>query len=136
MKKRGFGAGWWNGFGGKVHDGEKIEEAARREMVEEAGITAQDISQRGILYFTFEGNPDVLEVHVFKVTDFEGKPKESEEMQPQWFLQDAVPYDQMWPDDKYWFPLFLDDKYFRGEFCFSDNTMKLLKYQLEEVLEF
>lgn len=30
MKKRGFGAGKWNGFGGKVQPGETIEEAARR----------------------------------------------------------------------------------------------------------
>lgn len=30
MKKRGFGAGKWNGFGGKVHLGESIEQAARR----------------------------------------------------------------------------------------------------------
>lgn len=30
MKKRGFGAGWWNGFGGKVQADETIEEAARR----------------------------------------------------------------------------------------------------------
>lgn len=30
MKKRGFGAGRWNGFGGKVQPGEAIEEAARR----------------------------------------------------------------------------------------------------------
>lgn len=30
MKKRGFGAGRWNGFGGKVQDGETIEDAARR----------------------------------------------------------------------------------------------------------
>ena len=30
MKKRGFGAGWWNGFGGKVQSDETIEEAARR----------------------------------------------------------------------------------------------------------
>jgi hypothetical protein len=27
VKKRGFGEGWWNGFGGKVHKGESIEEA-------------------------------------------------------------------------------------------------------------
>ncbi|KAM6196845.1 oxidized purine nucleoside triphosphate hydrolase isoform 2-T2 [Sarcoramphus papa] len=32
MKKRGFGAGLWNGFGGKVQPGESIEEAARRCM--------------------------------------------------------------------------------------------------------
>lgn len=30
MKKRGFGAGKWNGFGGKVQPGETIEDAARR----------------------------------------------------------------------------------------------------------
>lgn len=30
MKKRGFGAGRWNGFGGKVQSGETIEDAARR----------------------------------------------------------------------------------------------------------
>ena len=30
MKKRGFGAGKWNGFGGKVEHGETIEQAARR----------------------------------------------------------------------------------------------------------
>lgn len=30
MKKRGFGAGKWNGFGGKVEPGESIEEAAKR----------------------------------------------------------------------------------------------------------
>ena len=30
MKKRGFGAGKWNGFGGKVETGETIEDGARR----------------------------------------------------------------------------------------------------------
>lgn len=30
MKKRGFGEGRWNGFGGKVEEGESIEEGAIR----------------------------------------------------------------------------------------------------------
>lgn len=30
MKKRGFGAGRWNGFGGKIQVGETIEEGAIR----------------------------------------------------------------------------------------------------------
>lgn len=30
MKKRGFGVGRWNGFGGKVEPNETIEEAAKR----------------------------------------------------------------------------------------------------------
>ena len=30
MKKRGFGAGKWNGFGGKLEPGESVQEAAKR----------------------------------------------------------------------------------------------------------
>ena len=30
LKKRGFGVGWWNGFGGKINNEETIEEAAKR----------------------------------------------------------------------------------------------------------
>lgn len=38
LKKRGFGIGRWNGFGGKVEPGETVEAAAKREVLEEAGI--------------------------------------------------------------------------------------------------
>ena len=66
MKKRGFGAGRWNGFGGKVHDGESIEEAARRELKEEAGITVGKMKPAGILEFEFERNKgEILRVHIF-----------------------------------------------------------------------
>ena len=30
MKKRGFGKGRWNGFGGKVQEGERLLDAAKR----------------------------------------------------------------------------------------------------------
>ena len=32
MKKRGFGVGRWNGFGGKVHPGESVEDGAKRSV--------------------------------------------------------------------------------------------------------
>ena len=35
MKKRGFGTGKWNGFGGKVEVGETVADAAQRELEEE-----------------------------------------------------------------------------------------------------
>ena len=111
MKKRGFGAGRWNGFGGKVEAGESIEEAARRELREEAGIEAGDLRKAGILTFSFEGNPVPLEVHVFRTDVFTGEPVEGEEMGPQWYPADAVPFDIMWPDDRYWFPTFLAGKF-------------------------
>ena len=48
MKKRGFGQGRWNGFGGKVAPGETIDAAASRELREEAGI-AYESRQRGTM---------------------------------------------------------------------------------------
>ena len=40
MKKRGFGVGKWNGFGGKVMKNESIINAAERELKEECNITS------------------------------------------------------------------------------------------------
>lgn len=120
-KKRGFGAGRWNGFGGKVEPGETVAVAARREFREETGAEPSGLDRRGVLTFTFEGDPCALEVHVFAVASCDGEPEESEEMRPEWFDESAVPFDLMWPDDRYWFPLFLRGASFEGEFHFIDH---------------
>lgn len=127
MKKRGFGAGRWNGFGGKVSELETIEEAAKRELKEEAGIEAVNLNKIGILDFEFKGNPEILQVHIFKSTDFLGEPGESEEMKPQWFHIDEIPFKDMWPDDTYWVPLFLSGKKFKGRFLFGESDIVLEK---------
>lgn len=134
MKKRGFGVGRWNGFGGKVQDGETIEGATLREIKEEAGIIATGLERRGIIDFEFKGNPEILEVHIFKGNGIDGKLQESEEMKPQWFNVNEIPFTSMWPDDKHWFPLFLQDKKFRGKFLFDDND-NILEMKLGEVKE-
>lgn len=134
MKKVGFGRGRWNGFGGKVERGESIEAAIARELEEEAKVESADMRKRGLLTFSFEGNPEVLEVHVFSGSAIEGVPQETEEMRPQWFKISDIPYDTMWPDDRYWIPLLLSGKNFQGEFYFRDNKT-LIKHNLKEVLE-
>ncbi len=118
-KKRGFGAGYWNGFGGKVEPGEDIESAAKRELLEEVGITAHTIEPAGILEFSFASDPKQLEVHVFHVTAYEGEPEETEEMRPNWFAVADIPFSEMWPDDMYWLPVLLAQKYFHGTFHFD-----------------
>lgn len=132
MKKRGFGVGRWNGFGGKVKNGEEIESAVKREVKEETGIEVEDIKKIGIIEFEFLNNPEILEVHFYKADNFTGKPKESEEMKPVWFNIKEIPFHQMWPDDKYWFPLFLEGKKFKGKFLF-DNSDKILQHELQEI---
>lgn len=141
MKKRGFGAGRWNGFGGKLLEGETIEQAAIREIKEEVGIEPNHMPKIGILTFSFETEPDTeLEVHVYKIRDYVGEPEESEEMRPEWFTHDNIPFHQMWSDDELWFPYMLADKKFKGKFHFdqpstAEYSAKILRQEIAEVLD-
>jgi len=131
MKKRDFGKGKWNGFGGKVM-AETLEDAARRETREECGLEIKSMEKRGILEFEFVNNPELIQVHVFQVLEYSGEPSESEEMRPKWFHIDEIPFAEMWPDDVYWMPLFLRGKKFRGKFTFGEGG-EILEKELEEV---
>lgn len=132
MKKRGFGVEKWNGFGGKVLPIETIEEAAIREVREEAGIVVNNLVKIGILEFEFKNNPEILEVHIFQTDNFSGEPIESEEMRPQWFDINEMPFSKMWQDDTFWFPLFLSEKKFVGKFLY-DNSDNIINHKLTVV---
>ncbi len=134
LKKRGFGIGKWNGFGGKVNKGETIEEATKRELFEESGLTTNNIEKMGVLDFSWHSKPEILQVNIFKCTNFSGILTENEEMKPEWFDLDKIPFENMWPDDKHWFPLFLEGKKFNGKFVFDDNN-SILKQELKEIKE-
>ena len=134
LKKRGFGQGRWNGFGGKVDTEETIEQAAARELQEEAGITAINLKPRGMIRFTFENEPDTqLEVNIFTAFEFTGEPTETEEMRPQWFMHSEIPYSEMWVDDQYWLPLILAGKNVKGRVHFdAPSTQVILENKIEE----
>lgn len=123
MKKRGFGAGKWNGVGGKVKDGETIKQAAIRETQEEIGVTLQSLEKVAVLDFYFPDVPEEKEwgqqVTVFITDKWEGEPKESEEMAPRWFKIEDFPYNQMWSDDIHWMPKVLSGQKIKGRFIFS-----------------
>jgi len=138
MKKRGFGAGRWNGFGGKVEEGETVKEAAQRELYEEVSLTAADLHEAGVLEFSFADREDVLEVHIFRVDSYTGVPVETEEMRPAWFLVDEIPFNDMWADDVYWLPYLLKGKRFAGSFHFdtpatSDYPATILRQTINEL---
>ena len=58
-KRRGMGAGKWNGFGGKREDGETMRECAARELFEESGLIADPkaFEAAGDLYFYQPSDP-------------------------------------------------------------------------------
>ena len=132
MKKRGLGEGKWNGFGGKLMEGESIDGAAVRELKEEVGIRAKSLEKRAVLHFFREGKNERVEAHVFCVLDYEGKIVETEEMRPRWFGVDEIPFEEMWPDDELWIPWFLKGKKFRARFWFDRAEKKLLKHEMRE----
>lgn len=49
-----------------------------RELLEESGLTTNELQEAGILKFEFVGEPEILEVHVFTTNKYEGTPTESE----------------------------------------------------------
>jgi mutator protein MutT len=127
MKKRGFGEGWWNGYGGKLNDGESVEQAMKRELQEESGLMAKAYKLRGVLKFFFDGDDLEVEMHVFEVTDYDGEPQETEEMAPRWFKKDEVPYDKMWPADRQWMKLYFAGENIGGQAVFDSKTKALIK---------
>lgn len=138
MKKHGFGAGKLNGAGGKVEPGETIEQAMIRECQEELTITPTTF--RKVAYHDFILNADTDQpwhqwVHVYFVTKWEGEPTETEEMAPQWYAIDRIPYTQMWDDDIHWLPLVLDGKLLDTSFTF-DSAEHMLTKNIREVTNF
>jgi 8-oxo-dGTP pyrophosphatase MutT (NUDIX family) len=123
MKKRGFGEGKWNGVGGKVEGEESIEAAMIRETEEEIGVTPTSYEKVGDIRFEefFKGEPTIMHVHVFVAMSWNGEPTESEEMKPEWFHVDAIPYDEMWSDDPYWLPIVIEGNKVSADFTLDQN---------------
>ncbi len=134
MKKRGFGVGKWNGVGGKLDERDSsIEEAVLRETKEEIGVKIKDMEKVALLKFTFPYNKDWDQnVHVFLARDWEGDPRESEEMAPKWFKEDQLPFDKMWDDDSYWVSRALKGEKLKAEFVFKEGE-KIDKYNIKKV---
>jgi 8-oxo-dGTP pyrophosphatase MutT (NUDIX family) len=126
MKKKGFGAGKWNGVGGKVEAGERVEAAAIRETQEEIGVTPKVLKKAAELefYFYSEGkgqSPMDQKVTVYISDEWDGSPSESDEMAPKWYRKDALPLESMWPDDSLWLPNVISGKFVEAMFLFGKD---------------
>lgn len=121
-KKHGLGAGKLVGLGGKLEPGEHPRRATIREIEEEAGLFVDIAALRhtGLLTYLFPTKPAwSQESWVYLCREWIGEPVESDELVPEWFALDAVPYDEMWSDARHWLPNALAGEFVRKSFIFG-----------------
>jgi mutator protein MutT len=137
LKKRGFGAGRYNGVGGKIEAGETIEQSAIREAQEEIGLTPVNYEKVAEIIFDeyVKGQPEIVHMHVFLVSKWLGKLIESEEITPKWFNKNELPLNMMWPDDPYWLPQVLSGKKLKAQFKLNEND-RLISHNIDYVKGF
>lgn len=127
-KKKGLGAGKINGPGGRLHPGESAEACAVREVQEELCVTPMGVRQAGELRFQF-ADGHAIQGFVFTATDCDGDPQSTPEADPLWYPLGALPFHEMWADDRIWLPLLLEGRPFVGRFLFDGDAM--LGYEVE-----
>lgn len=102
-----------SGVGGKVGDDkafahETIEEALVRESQEEIEVTPTKFMDMGIVRFLWETKPSAnMETHIFTVTEWVGRPTETDVAAPQWYPINELPVNEMWEDNQHWVPRIL-----------------------------
>jgi 8-oxo-dGTP diphosphatase len=135
LKKTGFGAGKYAGFGGKVESGETIEAATIRELEEEAGIktSIDDLYPIAFLTFEFPLKPSWSQVvHVFLAKTWIGNPEESDEMKPTWCSINEIPFESMWDDAHYWLPLVAKGKRIKARFVYEEDNETVGEANIQE----
>lgn len=124
-----FGLGFWNGYGGDIEGEETPEQAAYREILEETGITKEQLgrglSAAGVAYFELPDG-DLHEVHLFRQDSFFGVPSSTEggKFEHRYFMRDALPFDEMFSADKLWLPEFLQGENCEWRFRYLDPSLK------------
>lgn len=133
-KKRGFGVGYLNGYGGKQQDGDAtVEDAAIRELQEEGGVDAStgDLEKVAVIDF-FRGKEQIFECHIYFLNEWQGEFQETEEMaKPEAYPISNIPYDQMWHADRVWLPIVFSGQKIRARSYYNEDMSEQVHFEHE-----
>ena len=116
-KEQDENAGKWIGIGGHMKEDETPEECVRREIIEETGLTVEDLKLRGILTFILPAWGNEL-TFLYTASTKEEISRECPEGVLKWIPVDEVMDLPLWEGDRTFLPLLKEEKD-----CFS---MKLV----------
>lgn len=121
------------GIGGKVEEGEKWEEALKREFMEEVEIGVLSYTLVAEIKFIFPHKPKwCQDVKAYLIDSWEGKPKETDVIKPDWFSQGNLPENQMWTDNLFWVPRILKGEKIKAIFLY-DESGKVMEHKIEDL---
>jgi len=125
-------AGRLNGPGGKLAARERPEAGVAREVLEETGVRVKAPRSAGRIDLVFDAPApfSILRVHVFTSERFSGTVTGNAEGRLRWFSVARLPWDRLWPDQRYWLPAVLDGGAVSGVCRFDAAGARLIECRL------
>lgn len=125
-------AGRLNGPGGKVNPGESAITSIKREVAEESGLQIADPDRRGTLELVLGSVRQTgLTVAIFVADSFHGRPRGGGEGRLRWYSINHLPFEELWPDMRYWLPIVLDGGSVRGQCLYDEAGVNLISCSLD-----
>jgi len=87
-----------NGIGGHLEPGEDVTDGARREVMEECGLTPDALTLRGIVHISGQAEAPGVILFVFRGSSHRGAVRASDEGRLAWYPLSALPTDEMVDD--------------------------------------
>lgn len=136
-KKRGFGEGYLNGYGGKMDPLRdlSIDHTAVREAEEEGGVRIHPskLVKKAVIDF-FEEGEHLFECHIWFAYEWEGEPSETEEMEKAVAhpLEDP-PFEEMWHSDRTWMPIICSGNEIKGRSFYRKGMEVQERFEYESL---
>ena len=115
--------GRYNGLGGKFLPGETPEECAKREVLEECGLSVRSLKLHGHICFPdFTPGKDWY-VWLFTSDDFTGEQQECDEGTLHWIEDEKIMDLNLWPGDRIFLPWLKKTGFFSAKFIYRDGKL-------------